>query len=40
MLVCISYEAMAGLLSVASTAVSSAKIAVVDSGEDGRPQQV
>jgi hypothetical protein len=28
---------MAGSLSVARTAVSSAKVAVVDSGEDGRP---
>jgi hypothetical protein len=35
-LVCTFCEAMAGSLSVASTAVSLAKVAVVDSGEVGR----
>jgi hypothetical protein len=35
-LVCNFCEAMAGSLSVASTVVSSAKVAVVDSGEVGR----
>jgi hypothetical protein len=35
-LVCSFCEAMAGSLSVASTAVSSAKVAVVDSGVDNR----
>jgi hypothetical protein len=35
-LVCSFCEAMAGSLSVASTAVSSAKVAVVGSGEVGR----
>jgi hypothetical protein len=35
-LVCSFCEAMGGSLSVASTAVSSAKLAVVDSGEAGR----
>jgi hypothetical protein len=34
--VCSFCEAMAGSLSVAITAVSSAKVGVVDSGEDGR----
>jgi hypothetical protein len=34
--VCNSCEAMAGSLSVASTAVSSAKVAVIDSGKVGR----
>jgi hypothetical protein len=34
-LVCSLYEAMAGSLPVASTAVSSAKVAVADSGEVG-----
>jgi hypothetical protein len=36
LLVCSFCEAMAGSLSVDSTAVSSAKVAVVDSGEVGR----
>jgi hypothetical protein len=35
-LVCSFCEAMAGSLSVATTAVSSAKVAVADSGEVGR----
>jgi hypothetical protein len=35
--VCCLYEAMAASLFVATTAVSSAKFAVVDSGEVGRP---
>jgi hypothetical protein len=35
-LVCILREAMTGSLSVASTAASSAKVAVIDSGEVGR----
>jgi hypothetical protein len=35
-LVCSLCEAMAGSLSVATTAVSLAKVAVVDSGEVGR----
>jgi hypothetical protein len=35
-LVCSFFEAMAGSLSVASTAVSLANVAVVDSGEVGR----
>jgi hypothetical protein len=36
MFVCSSYEAVAGSLSVASSAVSSTKVTVVDSGEVGR----
>jgi hypothetical protein len=36
MLVCSLCEAMAGSLSVASTAVSLAKVAVIDSSEVGR----
>jgi hypothetical protein len=39
-LVCSLCEAMDGSLSVATTAVSSAKIAVVDSGEVGRYNSV
>jgi hypothetical protein len=35
-LACNFYEAKAGLLSVASTALSPANVAVVDSGEVGR----
>jgi hypothetical protein len=35
-LVCSFCEAMAGSMSMASTAVSSAKVAVIDSGEVGR----
>jgi hypothetical protein len=35
-LVCSFYEAMAGVLPVATTAVSSAEVSVVDSGEVGR----
>jgi hypothetical protein len=35
-LVCSFCEAMAGSLSIANTAVSSAKVTVVDSGEHGR----
>jgi hypothetical protein len=40
MLLCSLYEAMAGSMSVASTAVSSAKVVVVESGEVGRPASI